>query len=127
VITSLPKTMLFVGGCYSAAFGVFHLSFWRMFRWKETLAPLNAVNRAVMQVLNLHLAFMLFVMAYALFFYPHQLTGTELGRFLLAALSIFWLLRVINQIVFFGLKNARSVVFTLIFLLGGAVYLVPIF
>jgi hypothetical protein len=126
VAASLPETMIFLGGCYNLAFAVFHLFFWRIFRWKENLASLSSVNRAIMQVLNLCLTYMFLVMAYVSFFHAGELIATGLGRFLILAFSLFWFLRMIEQIVFFGLKNTKSVIFTVVFLLGAIIYLVAI-
>jgi hypothetical protein len=126
VAENLSRTLVLVGGFYNFAFAVFHLLFWWLFQWKETLAPLNSINRAIMQVLNLHLTFVFVAMAYVSVFHVNELIGTELGRFLLLACSLFWFFRVANQIVFFKLRNTTSIAFTVIFLLGGALYLIPI-
>jgi hypothetical protein len=126
VAANLKETMIIIGGCYNLAFAVFHMFFWRIFRWEVTLASLNSVNRAIMQVLNLHLTFVFLVMAYVSVSYANELIGTGLGKVLLLASSLFWFFRVINQIIFFKLKNTMSIVFTVIFLLGGVLYLIPI-
>lgn len=47
------KSMILAGGVYHVAFAIFHLIFWKLFRWKEDLASLSVINQAVMQILNL--------------------------------------------------------------------------
>lgn len=121
----LSETLLFVGGIFNLGFVVFHLMFWRLFRWKQDLALLTVINRSVMQILNLCLTFVFLVMAYVSFFHVPELVSTNLGRTLLVAFSTFWFLRMIEQVVFFGIKNRVSLALTLIFLLGSAMYLVP--
>lgn len=119
--------LLTLGGIYSLGFAVFHLFFWKIFHWKEDLASLTYVNRAVMQILNLCLSFIFLVMAYVSFLFPRDLTTTGLGRTLLISFSLFWFLRTIEQILFFGLKHKTSLVLTFIFLIGSALYLLPVF
>ncbi len=121
----LSETLLFVGGIFDLGFVVFHLMFWRLFRWKQDLALLTAINRSVMQILNLCLTFIFLVMAYVSFFHIPELISTNLGKTLLVAFSTFWFLRMIEQVVFFGVKNRVSLALTLIFLVGSVIYLVP--
>jgi hypothetical protein len=119
------EAMVIFGGVFNLGFAIYHLMFWRLFHWKEELALLGRLNRSVVQIINLCLTFLLLVMAYVSFFQRSELLQTNLGHTILIAFALFWFLRMIEQIVFFGFKKKMSVVFTLLFLLGGAVYLVP--
>jgi hypothetical protein len=114
-------------GLYDAAFGIFHLFFWRIFHWREDLENLSSVNRSIMQVLNLCLIFLFFVMAYACLFQSQEMLSTGLGRTLMVSLSLFWFLRAIEQVIFFGTKNAVSLGFILVFLAGCVLHLLPLF
>ena len=125
-INNYAEIMIFVGGVFNLGFAIYHIMFWRLFRWREDLASLRHINRSVMQVLNLCLTFVFLVMAYVSFFHTSELIQTSLGKTLLIAFSLFWFLRMIEQVVFFGTKNKMSVAFTLVFLLGSAIYLLPI-
>ncbi len=124
-MNSFTDAMIFFGGVFNLGFAIFHLMFWRLFRWREDLASLTHLNRSVMQILNLCLTFVFLVMAYVSFFHRPELVQTSLGNTILVAFSLFWFLRMIEQVVFFGVKKKMSVVLTLVFLLGGVVYLVP--
>jgi len=84
------ETWLYAGGIFNLGFVIFHLMFWRLFRWKQDLALLTVINRAVMQILNLCLMFMFLVMAYVSLFHAPELLSTNLGRTLLVAFSTFW-------------------------------------
>lgn len=120
------EAMILAGGVFSAAFAVFHLFFWKLFRWKTELAKLTALNRAIVQVLNLCLTFVFVIFAYVSFAHTQELLGTELGRALLLLIALFWFLRALEQIVFFGIRKAVSVVFFLLFLAGGCLYALPL-
>ena len=124
-MTSLSEISLFGGGLFNLGFTVFHLFFWKLFDWKNDLASLTPVNRSVMQILNLCLTFMIFVMAYLSLFLPREMLATHLGKSLLVAFAIFWFFRMLEQIFVFEVKGRLSVVFTLIFLLGSIFYVIP--
>ncbi len=125
-MSNLAEVSLIAGGVFNLGFAVFHLFFWRLFDWKRDLASLTAVNRSVMQILNLCLTFLLLVMAYVSLFLRQAMLSTELGKALLIAFALFWFLRMLEQVFLFEVKNRLSAVFTLIFLLGSILYILPI-
>jgi hypothetical protein len=112
------RAALLAAGLYHVAFAAFHLGFWKLFRWRGELARLGGINRAVMQILNLCLTFVFVVFAVLIFVFPQEMTGTGLGRALLWAISAFWLLRAVEQVVFFGLRSILSSIFFVVFVVG---------
>jgi hypothetical protein len=125
-MNDLSETTIMIGGVYNLGFAIFHLMFWRIFRWKKDLSRLTFINRSVMQILNLCLTFMFLVIAYVSFFHSSELVQTNLGKTLLVGFSLFWFLRMIEQVIFFGIRNSISIILTLIFLFGCVIYLVPL-
>jgi hypothetical protein len=119
------KTLLFIGSVYNLGFGLFHLCFWKIFRWKEDLAKLGGLNRAIVPVLNIHLTYVLFVFAFLSAVYPESLLQYSLGRAVLGGISLFWFGRAVNQILFFQFQNLVSKIMFAIFLAGGLIYLIP--
>lgn len=112
---------------HSAAFGAFHLLFWRLFDWKRELPKLRPANRAIVQILNLRLTYVFFAVAALCAFYPAELAGTPLGRALLAAMALFWLGRAVEQVVFLRRVHHPAVhALTLLFLLGAALFAWPL-
>ena len=118
--------LLILGGAFHLAFAVFHLFFWRFLDWKRDLAHLTSINRAVMQILNLCLAFGLIAVAYISFFLSTELLSTNLGKTMLISISLFWFARLIEQLVFFGLKKRLSVMLTILFAVGCCLYIAPV-
>ena len=108
---------------YNAAFGVFHLCFWRLFRWGEELPRLGKVNRCVMQILNIRLLYVFFFMSmlYAVIL-AKDIRGL-LPLLLIGGMGVFWLMRGFEQIWFFGWRNRTSNVMTFIFFAGAFVHL----
>ena len=113
------------GGIYCFGFVIFHLMFWRLFNWSEDLRSLSFINRAIMQVLNLSLSFAFVIFGYVSLFHSRELLETALGHSLLVLISLFWLLRAIEQVVFFKLKHWGSALFLLVFLSGAVLYGIP--
>ena len=125
-MNDLSEVMILIGGFYNLGFAIFHLMFWRLFRWKRDLSSLPFINRSVMQILNLCLTFVFLLMAYISFFNTSELIQTNLGKALLVGFSLFWFLRMIEQIIFFGIRNLISIALTLVFLFGCVIYLIPL-
>jgi len=121
------EQLLIVGSIYNLSFAIFHLFFWKIFKWKTQLAKLDFINRAIMQVLNLCLIFCFLMFSYISFFHTSKLLTTRLGHSLMAGISIFWAFRAIQQIVFFKLKHWGSILFLLVFICGAIIYAIPVF
>lgn len=120
------KALLYAGGVFHLAFAAFHLGFWRLFRWNDELRRLGFINRNVMQILNLCLTFVFLAWAWLSFAHVDALLEPGLGHALLGVIALFWLLRAIEQAVFFRLGNAASLAFFLAFVGGAALYAVPL-
>ena len=121
------EAIIYSGGIYNLILIVFHLLFWKLFDWRKDLSSLSHINRAIMQVLNLSLTFVFLIFAYVSFFHHSELLITKLGRSLLILMAIFWLLRAIEQIVFFGFRSHISKAFFMFFMLGAVIYTLPLF
>ncbi|MBN2118895.1 MAG: hypothetical protein JW730_20165 [Anaerolineales bacterium] len=119
------KRLLQIGGVINLLLVAFHLSFWKMFNWGQSLACLSPDDRAVMQVLNIHMAYTLTIFAIVSFVFPGELSATKLGRVISLAIAGFWILRGVNQLVFWGLSLAGSWIILVICLAVAALYLIP--
>jgi hypothetical protein len=114
-----------IGGLYQLAFLIFHAMFWKLFKWNHELPKLDHINGAVMQVLNLCLMFYFLVFGYVSLFHTSELTTSGMGRALLLFMALFWLVRAIEQLVFFSAKRPLSLAMFLLFLLGFGLYAYP--
>jgi len=116
-----------IGGIYHIGFALFHIMFWKIFKWKEDLSGLKRVNSAIMQVLNLCLTFCFIFFAYISLFHTEELILSAIGRSILVFIAIFWLMRAIEQFIFFNYKRAASIVIIVLCLLGFCLYIYPLF
>lgn len=119
--------LVLIGAFYNLTFAIFHIFFWKIFKWKSELIKLSKTNAAIMQVLNLCLTFVFFLFAFLSLAYKNTLVSTSLGNTLLLAIALFWFLRAIYQVVFWGLSNTISLAFFVMFVLGALLYSIPIF
>jgi len=114
-----------IGGVINLLFVAFHLSFWKLFDWKQSLASLSPDDRAIMQVLNIHTAYVLAVFAVLSFVFSNEMRVTKLGRMVGMAIAVFWILRAVNQVVFWGVSSIISWALIVICLVVAALYFVP--
>lgn len=122
----MKEALVIAGGIYTVALVIFHVLFWRIFNWPETLLTLNSVNKVTMQVLNISITFIFFIFAYISLAHTHDLLNTSLGRTMLLSISVLWLFRAAQQVVFYKLKHMASIGLTLYFLLGTFLYGLPV-
>ena len=115
-----------LGGLYCLILALFHLSFRRLFHWNRELRDLSKLNRAVVPVLNLSLTFVFFIFAWLSLVHTDELLNTPLGHALLALISLFWMFRAMQQVIFFGLSHWLSWSFLLYFLGGALIYAGPL-
>ena len=118
--------MLHLGGLHCLGFALFHLAFWRLFGWNRELAKLSAANRAIMQILNLRLIYVFLGMGALSLTFTRELLDTQLGHVVLAFMTLFWLGRTIEQLIFLRINDWRVHLLTALFVLGAVLYAVPL-
>jgi hypothetical protein len=122
----MNEIFIIAGGVYTVGLIIFHVMFWHIFKWPETLESLNYVNRATIQVLNISITFIFIIFAYISFAHTHALLNTQLGKSLLVLISCLWFFRAAQQVVFYKLKQKASMGLTIFFLIGALLYGVPV-
>jgi hypothetical protein len=121
----MNEILVIVGGIYMVALVTFHVLFWRIFKWPETLMSLDKINKSTIQVLNLSITFIFLIFAYISFMHTDELLNTQLGKSILILISILWLFRAAQQVVFYGNRHKASIGLTIYFLLGALLYGIP--
>ena len=123
----MDKTwLLYICGFFNLTFAVFHLYFWKIFRWKEDLKENSIANRAIIQILNIRLIYVFLLMAFIYFFYTNQLVTTEIGFVLLIGFLGFWTGRLIEQFIFLRVKPRMATILTVILFVGIIFHLLPV-
>jgi hypothetical protein len=119
---SQPPVWILSAGAFNLALALFHVCFWRLFKWPLSLAPSGTLNRGVTQILNLAIAYLFSLSAFVCFFFPADLVQTALGHFWLLAMAIFWLARALVQPAYFGLRHPASLALFGVFVLGAVIH-----
>ena len=114
--------LLWLCAVHSLGFALFHVAFWKLFDWPRSLRSTTLANRAIIQILNTRLIWVLLCVTAALALLPGEIIGTRLGRALLAAMALFWVGRTIEQFIFLRINDRRVHVLTALFLLGAVLF-----
>jgi len=121
------KTLLYLCGFYNLAFALFHFGFWKLFQWNKELNNLSFANKGIMQILNIQICYYFIFTAIICFVFPTELVTTKLGNLFLIGSSLFWLIRTIQQFIFFRIDNYKIHLLTFIFMVGTILFLLPLF
>ena len=119
------KRLFQIGGVINLLFVIFHLSFWKLFDWRQSLMSLSSDNRAIVQVLNIHTAYVLMVFAILSFIFSDEMSTTKFGRSIGITIAAFWILRSVNQAVFWGISSIESWMIIAVCLVVAMLYLIP--
>lgn len=120
-------TVLMLCAVHSFAFAAFHVGFWRLFGWPRSLRETTFANRAILQIANLQLIWVFTGIGLLCLLLPEQLAGSTLGRALLAGMAIFWLLRIVAQLVWLRVNHRMVHGLTAAFAVGAALFAAPLF
>lgn len=120
------ESMVLLCGIHSLLFALFHLAFWKLFHWKKAVEKMSVANRAILQILNLRLIYVFLLVAFLCFFFPADLAHTRLGHALLIGMSLFWLGRTVEQLVFLRINDRLVHMLTLLFVVGSVLFLLPV-
>ncbi len=119
----MNKILLRMGGVINLLFVLFHLAMVRPIG--EALASLSPDIQATVHTLNIHIAFTLLIFAYLAFFRWRDLLTTRLGNITAIAISLFWFLRAINQVVFYGVTATGTPLWSGLCITFGLLHLIP--
>jgi len=115
------QRLIQIGGLINLLFVAFHL----LSAWTPGLELLLPDFRPVMQVLNIHLAYALAIFFAVSVFFPGELSTTKLGRLISLSIAGFWILRGLNQLLFWGVATSAWII--LLVCIGiGMLYIIPV-
>lgn len=118
--------LVWLCGVHSLGFAVFHMFFWKWFNWPAALRQSNVATRAVTQILNLRLIYVLLGVAALCFFLPDELLHTRLGQVFLGGMALFWVGRLIEQFVFLRINRPQVHALSVMFTLGAVLFAAPL-
>jgi hypothetical protein len=119
-------TLLYVCGFYNILLSIFHILFWRIFKWKITLNKGSKTNKAIIQIINIQLIYLFAFMAIIYLLFPTELLNTKLGNTILIGYAGFWIVRFIQQFIFLKQKGKFVISLSFLFFFGAVIHLLPI-
>ena len=119
--------IIYLCGFHSLGFAIFHLFFWKLFKWKTDLQNISKPNKGIIQIANIRLIYIFLFTAFLCFFFTQDLYTTNLGKAFLIGGSLFWLGRTIEQFIFLRIKHRLIHLLTALFVLGTILFLLPLF
>ena len=122
----MNEKLIVAGGIYNILLILFHVSFWKIFNWPESINSLSRVNKSTIQVLNISITFIFFVFSYISLVHTDELLSTELGHSILLLISLLWLFRAVLQLIFYKLKHSASLGLFIFFVCGFLIYAIPV-
>ena len=94
---------LIIIGIIFIVLALIHIIFPKYFEWEKEFKSLSLINRQIMKVHTIFIAFTVFLMGLLLITSSHELIETNLGKKIILGLAIFWTFRLIIQ--FFGYSS----------------------
>ena len=136
------EILIYIGGVYQLVWAFTHSYLPKQLDWKNSLAPLDDFNRILMLIFSKLLLFFYLGTALICFIYARELPDTDMGLAILIFLSLYWLVRALLQVQYFGLRQANalnvklssgnvsnqaiSYILLIIFLTGFGLFLAPV-
>ena len=119
-------TVIIFLGFYNLLFAVFHLLFWRLFKWNKEVQKLSFANRGIIQILNIQIIYYFVAVAIVCFCFTNELLTTNLGKFFLLGNSLFWAIRLVQQYIFLRKNSFVIDILAVLFLLGAVLFFLPL-
>lgn len=97
-------------GWICVLFVAFHLAFYSLFNWENSLSCLTQSDRAILLTYHAISILILAFMAFVPIFQAKDLLQSKLKYTVLSMFSIFYLIRIIAEFAYFGVSPATPVI-----------------
>jgi len=102
------ETLIHVGGAYQLIWALAHYLFPKQLDWKNALATLDDFNRILMLIFSKLLLVFYLGTALICLMYARALIETEVGIAVLIFLCVYWVVRALLQVQYFGFRRANT-------------------
>ena len=122
----MAKKLIIIGGVLNGVLALFHLMFWKLFDWPESLVTLSPDNQAIMQVLAIHGTYIIALFTVLSLCFAQDLLTTRLGRVITLSISLFYYIRCFNEVIFWNITEPSSIIIFLFCLAIALLYTIPL-
>jgi hypothetical protein len=105
---------------YQLYFAVFHLRFWKRYRWDFDLRHASEFTRKIVRILSIVLALQLTMYALVLLWFRDGIAANPIGVAVLLQIAAFWAARLVLHFMLFEGWHGRSLRWLSVFALGVA-------
>jgi hypothetical protein len=116
-----------IAGMVSGLFFLFHIGFYWLFNWSQSLLSLNSGDRAIMLTFNLVVILFLLYSAILSLGHTRELIKTTVGKSVLIFFAAFYIARILCEFLYFGFRFLESVVVISICLIPAVCFALPVF
>ncbi len=102
------EILIYIGGVYLLVWALTHFYFPKLLDWENALAKLDDFNRILMLIFSKLLLVFYLVTALICFIFAGELPDTDIGLAVLIFLSLYWLVRALLQVQYFGFRKANT-------------------
>jgi hypothetical protein len=102
------EILIYIGGAYQLVWALAHFLFPRLLKWDNALATLDDFNRILMLIFSKLLLVFYLVTALICFILTRDLLDTDIGLAILIFLALYWLVRALLQVQYFGFRKANT-------------------
>jgi hypothetical protein len=121
-----PLALTVSTALYQLYFAVFHLRFWKRYRWDFDLRHASDFTRKIVRMLSLVLALQLASYALILLWFREDIASTPIGIAVLLQIAAFWAARLALHLFYFGGLRAASLHWLSVFMAGVALPIVAL-
>lgn len=117
----MDKALLITGGVFNILLALYHVTFWKNPRlnWAEELKRLGDINRAILQVANLMMIYVLLFFAGLSFLLSTKESECTLSNVVILFIGGFYLVRAVLHFPFSGVSRPGVVIFIVCLLISG--------
>ena len=123
--TQTKLLLIRIAGVVSILFTLFHAGFYWIFKWAETLTVMNPTDRGILLTFNLICILLLIYSVILALGFTHQLIETVAGKSILLFFTLFYLVRIVCEFVYFGFQMPSSIFIIAICLLPALCFVLP--
>jgi hypothetical protein len=131
----IQQISILIGGVLTLLLFLFHISFYKLFRWDQEFTKISVVNKKIIYTINLAITLLFLLFGVISLVYVKELARCEgLAFGICLAYALFWLWRLIWQITYFEIPkpttNKKSAIINysliIVFVLLFVAYITPV-
>jgi len=107
---TISELSVILGGILSLLMVIFHIRFHKLFNWQSDFEKISSRNQKIFYTIHIALLLLFLIFSIISFVYVDELSQCDgLAFGILLLYSLFWLWRIIWQIIYFKPRKSKNV------------------